>query len=391
MKTLYLHIGTPKTGTTAIQMMCWENADALAKKGICYPHLKYEYPRVRIRRNGHFLVGQIFQNGKRRTKLEEEIREEGVTTVLDEFKSFDSVVLSDENLWTAFAKRGTAQLEYLKKRCDEAGVLLKVIVYLRRQDELLESWCKQQIKEIDRTFSKSSVEETYEGLKHAFSYYENVNMLAGAVGRENLVVKRFDRSDFVNGTIQSDFFGILGVDDISDLKADLEEPNTSLSGNVVEMVRALIKSTEFTPEYRWHIKTAARFASYNSEPSYRPAFISDEEAAQFMDRFFEDNAKLAREYFGREDGVLFRPRKAGEVWSPDNPYIFADMVNFFSFLQKRGFEKNLELRDAILESDSEFKEKTAALDKRIRELEESFPTRVSKKLGLDRIGRKKTK
>ncbi len=391
MKTLYLHIGTPKTGTTAIQQICWDNADALSKRGICYPHFSYEYPRVQRRRNGHFLVGQVFSNGKRKKSLENQIREEGVAKVLDYFESFESVVLSDENLWTAFARRGTGPLLYLKQRCDEKGVCLKVIVYLRRQDDLLESWCKQQIKEIDRSFSKSSVEETYEGMKTSFQYYRNVCELANVVGKENLVVKRFDRSDFANGTVQGDFFGILGVDDISDLKVNHEEPNTSLSGNVVEIVRALVNSAEFTPGFRQTVKKAARFASNSAEPSYRPAFISDDEAKVFMERFAEDNAKLAEEYFGTEQGALFRPRKGGDRWTCDNPYLYADMVNFFSSIQRSGFEKNIALKEAIRENNREFNEKIEDLDMRIKALEESFPTRASKKLGLDRIGRKKNR
>ena len=37
MKTLHVHIGTPKTATTAIQHFCKENAKILAEKGFCYP------------------------------------------------------------------------------------------------------------------------------------------------------------------------------------------------------------------------------------------------------------------------------------------------------------------------------------------------------------------
>ena len=33
MKTLYLHIGTPKTGTTSIQHFCYDNMNRLSEEG----------------------------------------------------------------------------------------------------------------------------------------------------------------------------------------------------------------------------------------------------------------------------------------------------------------------------------------------------------------------
>jgi hypothetical protein len=36
-RRVYLHIGLPKTGTTAVQEMLWLNRDALAAAGVCYP------------------------------------------------------------------------------------------------------------------------------------------------------------------------------------------------------------------------------------------------------------------------------------------------------------------------------------------------------------------
>ena len=58
MRTLYVHIGTPKTATTSIQMFCVENQKVLNKQSYSYPLLDFVYPHVAHRRNGHFLVGK---------------------------------------------------------------------------------------------------------------------------------------------------------------------------------------------------------------------------------------------------------------------------------------------------------------------------------------------
>ena len=60
MKTLYLHIGTPKTATSSIQKFLDENKETLEKHGYCFPESVYRYRKVNIRRNGHFLVNKVF-------------------------------------------------------------------------------------------------------------------------------------------------------------------------------------------------------------------------------------------------------------------------------------------------------------------------------------------
>lgn len=39
MKTLYIHIGCPKTATTSIQYFCNENKEILSKNGVYFPIL----------------------------------------------------------------------------------------------------------------------------------------------------------------------------------------------------------------------------------------------------------------------------------------------------------------------------------------------------------------
>ena len=54
---IILHVGVPKTGTTALQSFLYFNEDNLEKHGFCYPHLLEElkdipFSRERIRKNG---------------------------------------------------------------------------------------------------------------------------------------------------------------------------------------------------------------------------------------------------------------------------------------------------------------------------------------------------
>lgn len=46
MRTLYVHIGTPKTATTSIQMFCVENQKVLNKQSYSYPLWILIYPML---------------------------------------------------------------------------------------------------------------------------------------------------------------------------------------------------------------------------------------------------------------------------------------------------------------------------------------------------------
>ena len=100
MKTLHVHIGTPKTGTTSIQNFCADNEALLTQAGYCYPVFPYHYPAVAKLRNGHFLFGKILDSeGGRDKQKEKERYQEGIQRVHELFQTYHDVILSDEDIW----------------------------------------------------------------------------------------------------------------------------------------------------------------------------------------------------------------------------------------------------------------------------------------------------
>ena len=99
MKTLHVHIGTPKTGTTSIQNFCVDNEKLLEKQGYCYPLFPYSYKSVAKVRNGHFLFGMITDENGTRDKEKEAANYKGGMQKLHElFRTYDNIILSDEAL-----------------------------------------------------------------------------------------------------------------------------------------------------------------------------------------------------------------------------------------------------------------------------------------------------
>lgn len=53
-KVVYLHIGTPKTGSSAIQFFCGNNRKLLKEKGVAYPKMPFAFEGIGQYRNAHF-------------------------------------------------------------------------------------------------------------------------------------------------------------------------------------------------------------------------------------------------------------------------------------------------------------------------------------------------
>ena len=64
-----------------------------------------------------------------------------------EFEKYDNVILSDENIWHSSNGRKFPFWAKLMQDAKEHDYQVKVIVYIRRQDGLANSWLSQQVKE----------------------------------------------------------------------------------------------------------------------------------------------------------------------------------------------------------------------------------------------------
>lgn len=158
MKTLYLHIGTPKTATTSLQHFCEENETIFKENNYCYPLFPRKFRHINILRNGFFLSYKCYdENGDRREQEEEACFRQGMDMVLEHFRTYDNVILSDESMWSVAFKRGKPELwEKIRREADENNYRVKVIVYLRRQDSLADSWWNQKVKNGKRIYATSS-------------------------------------------------------------------------------------------------------------------------------------------------------------------------------------------------------------------------------------------
>lgn len=356
MKTLYVHVGTPKTGTSAIQELCVLNQKILEDNGYCYPLFSHTYAGFAKRRNGMFLQKEIYRDGVRCPEEEKQCFQENMDTIFRLFETYDNVILSDEGIWAASYELRKSLWKDLKEIGDSHHFTVKVIVYLRRQDTYMVSRWKQRVKGNALKMAAEDIPwEEYSGNVPEIlqlDYYTALEKIAAALGKENIIVRRYDRSCFPDGMIQADFLNAVGLELTDEYVIEKETINQSLSGNTCEIKRVLNTLPDITEKESLFLRRALLSYSKISEDAYPRSMFSSQEAKAFMDRYREGNQKVAREYLNEPNGELFaQVFKDTGKWEKDNPYMIDDVIRFvaeanISVLRKMQ-EENKALRKEI--------------------------------------------
>ena len=334
MPTLYIHMGTPKTATTSIQMFFVENQERFREKGYSYPLLDFVYPHVAHRRNGHFLVGRVFNPDKtENVAMEEELWERGLAMVHEEFEKYPNVILSDENIWHASLGSKFEFWEKIKADAAEHGYDIKVIVYLRRQDGLAISWLSQQVKEgwnTNACIKWTSFKKKTRRI--VLNYYNHLEKIAAVIGKENILVRVFERDKFKgNGkTIFSDFLEAVGLEYKDEYQITEAEANKSLTGNSQEIMRIVNSVLPDNPRVVAFMRNAAMTCEELKDVENNFTMFSKEELTAFLKRYEKCNEAIAKEYLGQDEPLFSTKIKEGECWTPENRFMYEDIIRYFA-------------------------------------------------------------
>ncbi|MCF7762496.1 MAG: hypothetical protein K9N62_02370 [Verrucomicrobia bacterium] len=297
---LLIHIGQPKTGTTTLQSFFKLNASFLKKNGVCFHLLDENHDRTYI-------------EAALRREMYGKDGVDRVTALISKIAARRGCthVLSDEALFIAPRLAGTV-------RDIVAGVSptmsVKVVVYLRRQDQWLSSLHAANIKnphvyttevhgrrlsQILTDFELFSIPEI------PLDYYHIIEEWSRAFGAENLIVRVYEKEQ-LNGDIIEDFLrNVLKLT----LTGECSVPgnqNISLPEVCTEILRICNDSGYFkkTEDMRQNQELFARIVL----PRHRESRIFDLTPVQrrrILEKCAQSNAAIARKYLHRDDGILF--------------------------------------------------------------------------------------
>ena len=325
MKTIYLHIGTHKTATTAIQHFCKINKKALRDNtGYAYPLFPlFSYRGKLTERNGIFLTSEYYdETGKRREDIEQKRFREGLEDIHDRLTRCDAMVLSDEAMWRNFYDKPHL-LEQLRDDARENGYRIHLIVYLRRQDQFIESMWHQRVK---RDYRPVRGFKFYINHYKYLDYYEILTHLAGIIGKENMTVRRFYDGVNADGGIIGDFLRQIGIEMLDEYVIEEDLSNVSLFGNLTHIKREINRLGTMDTVDNDFLRDSLTACVPAEKEIYNCSEFSEDDRREFMHRFEEGNAAIAEEFIG--DGrPLFSDDYAGPPKrDPENPYYIGDVI-----------------------------------------------------------------
>lgn len=346
MKTLYIHIGTSKTGTTTIQTYCGINREQLKSKGVLFPIMPYHYDRITKNRNGHFLYATIYENGVRNKEKEKQVLKQELDYIVDCFKDYDNVLLSEESIWWATATRRKGLWKYLQEHSQQNNYQVKIIVYLRRQDQFMMSRYNQILK----TDTGGGTQRFYEYFKDmngkykcVMNYRQRLDYMAKFFPKENIVVKRFDRSYFYNGDLNADFLHILGVE-IDDTFAELpKDENLGISVQSGELKRVLNRLGTMTFAENQKLLQMLNECE-ELLPKREVSIMTTEHIEKFMKKFIDDNESIAVDYIGDGKPMFDYNYKKKPVWSYEDKNYHEEVILFFAKAIDSVYKENIQLK-----------------------------------------------
>jgi hypothetical protein len=294
---LYIHIGTHKTGSTAIRQALIQCREALRGQGVLYlPWDVRTFPReslsfMTMRMSDQNAVHHL-RKMLRQARGDQRRGDPEGPRLLMSFEGFSGDPSEGYRNASVIA-------EHLRRATE--GFKTHIIVYLRPQDEFIESLYTQQIHEgkwcsfpdfVNRHDDSSS-----------FNWHWLLRQYSNCFGKDRMIVRRYHKQFFpCNESLLQDFFRILGVDSsVLDLPPDFA-PNRGYSRDALEIAR--IANPHLTDAERSRLRQLLQRTNAK-QPFEAYAFWSEREREALASRYRESNAKVAQEYFGESSGMLF--------------------------------------------------------------------------------------
>ncbi|WP_141398472.1 MULTISPECIES: hypothetical protein [Microbulbifer] len=329
MRTLYLHIGFHKTGSTSLQLALTRGREQLLAEG-------YEFVALGKKGNSSGAIDVGKHDGRVCYSLNERFDQ-----LLSSSKA-EHVIVSAEHFSFFHTPEEIGQVQRLCERYFDRTV---VVVYLRRQDRQAVSFKQQAARGCERDRSSSSKLLGHDGgafpqltecVRAYYDYSAKLHLWAERFGKDALRVRRFQASDLEGGDIVTDFVALLGTG------VELEpcRVNECVSRKEFVLSHRLI---ELGLDPRQLKKLKPRMQ--RDETRLKPARNS---AEAFYRQFESSNRDLDQHFLPHASGLAFSDDFDGYPEVGNDRLLVEDVADWTVDLLETGLRKPLELRDALL-------------------------------------------
>ncbi len=345
-----LHIGIEKTGTTAIQAFLTDNRVSLQAQGYAYLESAGLPSNRKIatycidpdRHDDHHELLQIVDAEPRKAWNDQFVKDFHAEIESLE-NSIHTVVISNEQLHSRLLR--PAEIERVKLLLEDYFDEIRVVVYLRRQDQLATSLYSTALKcghSFDSILPGVTAEDHYYNFQVLLEKWGNV------FGDENITARLFDRAELVNGDLLTDF---LQHSEMSSVCVDeLILPgrqNESLEPKAQEFLRVANQYIPMIVDGRFNILRARLTQQLEAQFSGKPGLPPKQEALMFCEKFSNSNRVVAQKWFAREE-LFSNDFSAYPDNSTELQHSFEDAVYVASTLLNGQMQNELEATETLL-------------------------------------------
>lgn len=284
-----LHIGAPKTGSTALEKFLTANSAILKQHD-------WKYPSATLRGYGHhdlaFLVTAGYPDwALPQSKSYSQLHGEMAAEIAND----DRIVLSSENF---YLQADPGDVARMLEGWGFPAASVEIVVYVRRQDEAQISWYNQKVKAQGYAASWADSVEECEAL---WDYAAKLDGWAETFGETNVRVRPYQAGDLQCGDICRDFLALLDIP-ANQFEFAAEEVNTRINRDILEfqrMVNGLPLSPLEKRRFREQLMALTHATQFSGNFSDAPVLARAGREA-LLARYASSNQQVARRFLGRE-------------------------------------------------------------------------------------------
>jgi len=329
--TLYLHIGTHKTGTSAIQYVLRNNSEILRKHDLAYLKLS----RKKIRNLTEY-----------NPSLVNSFREK----ILNECNTYNqqgefSFIISDEAL-SGNTDCYYRNIDVIAKSFQDItkGFLVKIIVYLRRQDQFIQSAYTQKIHQGESYLFKEFLNSFP---TDALNWKNLLDIYAEYFGKDNIIARVYDDQLLLDYRgVLYDFGTIINCEELV-VSKQVKFKNKGYSRDSVELARLL--NPKLNDQEVRFLRSILQSID-TKQPFERYTYFTEKERLAFLQQYAESNSMVAKEYFKKTDGNLFSVKADHHIPQKYGGFNLDKCINIFAKSIK--YQANLQDKDQGKSNDS---------------------------------------
>lgn len=327
MKKIVLHIGTFKTGSTALQFHMHKNREMLYKNGyyygdyfdnyylhsnLCYGLLEealkeYDifeqyknHPRfINVSENPEDIIERINVHSKNCTGIiisHEAFFADAFRTLIGLRTEFSDTLKRNINMY--MRRRLKSLLESI---CDE----IEIVCYLRRQDLFIESQYNQFCKDIwygEKDKKLPTFEEFIQYKPIELNYFQVLEEWKEVFSDSKILVKPYEKEAFKDGLINDFYINVLEIDKNQvDMCSDIRksESNMRIDRDVLEYKKELeitdARLNQLLKEYSIELDKINDYG-----------YFSNVGREKFLKQYESENRNVAINYLNNAEGQLFQ-------------------------------------------------------------------------------------